>query len=162
MPPSTVLMVSFTGIAGAAGTDAPVDELPGDERPGTIVDGAELDLLAQGIQALAHGLLAALAAGHHGGDLGTFFRQIGDGQDQILPGDDDDFRNGVAILELSHRPPDHGLSAKLCHNLVDAAHPGSGACRYDHHAAGLQGQQFPGRPGNFGNIHGYSSFTSFL
>ena len=87
------------------------------------MDGGQFDLIREGVQAQIYRLLAGLPPCDHGGDFVHGFAKPRNGQDQVFPGDDDDLRDGVAVLKRPHRPDDHGLTAQLRHDLVNPSHP---------------------------------------
>ena len=142
--------------------DGFVDECRGDQRPGPILNGRQLHVLGQGVQPQPDGFLPAAAALNHSFHLVHLPAELGNLQDQILPGDDDDLPDGLAVLKGPYRSYDHGFSPQGGHDLVYAPHPGGRARRHDHRAAAFQGQHLPGRPGRLRKLHAYSSFISFL
>ena len=87
------------------------------------MDGGQFDLIRKCVQPQIHRLLPGFSSGDHGDDLVHVLAKPCNGQDQVIPGDDDDLRDGVTVLKRPHRPDDHGLTAQLRHDLVNPSHP---------------------------------------
>ena len=100
------------------------NDLPGDQRAGSVVDGGQTGLFIGGLQAGEHRLGPGFAPGHDGGHL---VQLIGPAQgvradDPLLPDDYHDFVNTRAVLEDLQGAQQHRFSAQGCRQLIGAAH----------------------------------------
>ena len=117
------------GAAALSRFDHTVHQGRGHQWPGAILDGQQLRVRLCLQRRQQYGVLPVLPAPDHLFALGDAigFAELGNGDEILLPGGDDDAVHPLGPFQSSQRPHQHRDAVQRLEQLVDAAHAGGTA-----------------------------------